>query len=613
MKLPRFALVGFLLAMAIVHAIIAFWTPIQGDAWRHWQWHGDGVSAWLHDHWTFSDAIGFVLARSNAVHVILTPAVEVALVIGVFVLAMRRLPRSEWRDVLGVALVSALIWIAQPRAGVTWFHIPSVATYIYGAAVAVWFIAPWRCGWVVPPAVWPLLAIAGYCVGTSSRAIAVATLIGIVLALRRPEDNRSLAGPQRRTDRRHPGPKVPPTGDGPRARWMWIGLGGLVVGVIAGHVHPTAFEPAVWSSLPVVEGGRLISLIAAFVLGGAITGVLGADRPDPAETLGWFAAWLAIAVWCVIGPHTVASVYLPATIALVAGGLPYLVWLARTRWLAVAIVSLAIAVHALVWFTALRTYHALADTGRDRLAFLQHTKQGDLAVVPPYPQIAPTSWFFGEDLESAATRQQLAIDGFGVHDIAIVPGFRTLEPNPGLAVELVVEGDRRTAVDAARPPAIWATELSVARRQFVQFVARLRDLGGEGASARLVVRGHRFAELRDRPLLVAWFDHGTLVAPEVTRAPLGEQREAMGGGDPAGFAGGAGGEAPRGTDDGDRIVTTIDHAGFTEAWALHDDVATSIPYDSGHLAIQPLVTGMYVIAVCDAQRCLAADAYTPRF
>ena len=255
-----------------------------------------------------------LLARAHAVHVIVTPAVDVALVVGLFVLAMRRLPRAEWPDVLGVALVSALIWIAQPHAGVTWFHVPSVATYVYGTAIAVWFVAPWRCGWQVPRALWPVLALAGYCVGTSSRAIATATLIGVLLGLR--------ALPRER-----------------RVRWMWIALGALVVGVVAGYLRaPAARGRARVPPRPRAEpdrdegadrggAGRLVSLIAGADRGSRARSpgdLRRRSRPDARETLRWSIAWFATAIWCLFGPHFYEATLLPATCLLVIATLPYL-------------------------------------------------------------------------------------------------------------------------------------------------------------------------------------------------------------------------------------------------------------------------------------------------
>src|SRR5687767_11000880 len=216
------ALFGFVVAMSIVHAMVAFWTPVQGDAWDHWIWaaqhRDDATGTWLasflRTHFTFSDAIGYTLSRCRVFHVLVTPMVIIALVAGLFTLAMRRLPRATWDDILGLALVSALLWIGQPSAGVALFHLPNVALYVYGAAIAVWLVAPLRCGWQVSARWWPLLILGAYCAGTSSRAIATATLVGFALFMWRR----------------------------PRVRWMWITLGVLFVATIAGYLDPPWLE-----------------------------------------------------------------------------------------------------------------------------------------------------------------------------------------------------------------------------------------------------------------------------------------------------------------------------------------------------------------------------------
>ena len=189
------ALIGFLAAIALVHALVAFWTPVQGDAWLHWVWAGrhpeGGVGAWLLAHLAFADAIGYVLARFAWVHVVVSPLAAVALVVGTCTIALRRLPRATSDDLLALGLVSALIRIAQPHAGMAWFYTPSVASHVYGAAIAVWLVAAARCGWTVS---WPLAIVASYCVGTSTRAIALVTLVAVVILARRQRSMRILVG-----------------------------------------------------------------------------------------------------------------------------------------------------------------------------------------------------------------------------------------------------------------------------------------------------------------------------------------------------------------------------------------------------------------------------------
>src|SRR4051812_23081715 len=107
MKRPYAALIAFAFLLAGAYALVAAWTPILGDDWNHWIWAGrhrsDGSGQWLRaflgSHVTFSNLISYALARSRAFHVLVTPAVQLGLVVGLFTLAMRRTPRATWTDV----------------------------------------------------------------------------------------------------------------------------------------------------------------------------------------------------------------------------------------------------------------------------------------------------------------------------------------------------------------------------------------------------------------------------------------------------------------------------------------------------------------------------------
>ena len=569
--MKKVAAPAFLLAMAIVHAIIASWTPLQGDDWGHWVWAGHGHS-FLAAHYQFSEFAGFLLARALWVHTIVTPLVEVALIIGVFVLAMRRVPRATIEDALALALVSALFWIGGPRAGVVWFHRPFVAGDVYGLAIAVWLVAPLRCNWKVPRGLLPLVILGAYCVGTSTRTIATATLIGVVIAVRR----RS------------------------RDAWQRVLLWALLVGTAVGYASPPWIEfPRVFKrgldpnlvllKLPMREGGEVILLVLAVVLADAVLGALGRARapvdarPSAADALRWLWAWFAISVWALFGPQYSEATLLPATAALAVAAVPVLMWLARSRPLRYALVGFAIAVHAVAWTYGLRVYHRLGAEGAARLALLETGAPDTVVTVPPYSQIVPTFWFFGEDFGGAGPRQLVATEAFGLRDIDVSPEFRRYEPSPALAVKLEVDGATDTQVRAAEPPRVWATSPSAARYQFTRFAKRLRA-AVPGARARLVVTDVAF----ERPLAIAQLEAGQILAPRVVRSS---------------------------PDTNDRYAITVrgDVDMFDQAWLITGGTVARIAYDHGRSRIQPLVAAQNIVAICNPRACIVADAFTPQF
>ena len=344
-----------------------------------------------------------------------------------------------------------------------------------------------------------------------------------------------------------------------------------------------------------MEGGELISLVLGFALVELGLGLLGkarapvSERPDATETWHWFFAWLAIAVWALLGPKYSEATLWPASVALIAGALPYLSWLAHVRILRLALIALVVMVHAIVWTVAITTYAPLGREGWKRLALLERGPVGEVAVVPASAQQQPSFWSFGEDLNKAGPRQTVAIDAFGLRDIELEPETRRYEPNAGVEVRLELTGVSEADQRQARLPGVWATDISVARHQFEGFAERLRAVTGHDVEARLVAEHLAPTRIGNRPILVAWAEHGTIVSPKITRAP---------------------------GDANDRFALQINGPAaqlFTEAWLLHRGTATSVPYLDGHPRIQPMVSDLHVLVACDPLRCLVVDALVPRF
>jgi hypothetical protein len=152
---PAIAMFAFFIATAIVHALVASWTPWSSEDWGHQLWaaqHRGGAGELFASHWQLGQLVGYALARSVAIHVLLASVAFVTLIVGVFVLAFQRLPQTTWDDALALVLASALLWIGQSRPGHVWFARDDLATDVCGCALAVWFLVPLRCKWRVRPA-----------------------------------------------------------------------------------------------------------------------------------------------------------------------------------------------------------------------------------------------------------------------------------------------------------------------------------------------------------------------------------------------------------------------------------------------------------------------------
>lgn len=582
-RLPPIALLGFVAATVVVHAVVGWWQPLQTDDWEHLLWDVRHDGGWLGSHFTSSDMLGYALAHGRLLHAAVCGVAFAALVIGAFVIARRRLPRPAARDdVLEVIAISALLWITQPRAGFTWFDRPNVAAHLCGCAAALWLIAPFRCGWRVGRGGVLALAAAGLFVGTSSRQIATAALVGLAVWMRR----------------------TPPP---ERARWMHAALGALAAGATAGfidaphvelyRVFHRGLEPnLIVLNLPIRENGQLIALVVLLALAKLALDALrpGAPRdpappalPEPRETRAWFWTWLGICVICLFGPRYSEATLLPATTVLVIAALPYVRWLCTTRLVGRAVVAIAIGVHAIAWPTALGLFARLDDEFRDRVTRLERAPAGSVAVIAPYSENLPSSWFFGEDW-SAASRQLVGIELYGVRDIAFDPRFGKLEDNPG--VEIALDADGLTAEQRrSASPAYWATDVSSAREQFELFVERAERAAGDRFTARLAVAGIDFPQRRGRPLEAARYERGALLAPRALR------------GNP---------------DPNDRQQITLPPAvaaAYPEAYAVRGGASEPLRYDGSALRVRPMVAGLLAVVACEPRRCLLVDAFRPRF
>jgi hypothetical protein len=568
LAMKRGVFIGFFVAFALVHAIVAAWTPVQGDAWLHWVWAGrhpdSGVGTWLLAHLSSADAFGYILAKCNSVHVIVSPMIAIALVIGLFVVAVGRTPRASGEDLLGLALTSALIWIAQPHAGVTWFYTPSVAMHVYGAAAAVWLIAAIRCEWERS---WPALIVLAYVAGTSTRAIALVTLVIVIWMTR-------------------------------GRRWRLVS-GALLVATVIGFVRSPYLEvgkvfrrgldPNLFVlRLPIEEIGKVVALVAVFVLVELGRRTAGrtplTGEPEQRVTVRLVVGYLAASVFCVFGPKYYESTLFPATLLLVVAALPWLMWFASARGYRIALIAFVVGVHAIAWTLSLVMYHRIGAEGAMRQRILEHTQPGDVAIVQPYSEILSNNFFFGEDLSTTRLRQLVAIDVFGLRDIALSPQFRRLEANPQIAVALEQDNATVAELAAARVPAIWSTVPSVAREQFDLFVHRLARASARPVAARLVVKNLQFP----RPILAAWVDAKEAVIPRVALSTLDEENQFTA-----------------------KMYNEL--ARFDEAWVVHDGTATKTPYRNGSPRMRPTTPTLQAIVVCNAKVCLLEDAFVPRF
>jgi hypothetical protein len=98
-----------------------------------------------------------------------------------------------------------------------------------------------------------------------------------------------------------------------------------------------------------------------------------------------------------------------------------------------------------------------------------------------------------------------------------------------------------------------------------------------------------FAARKNRPVYAAWTDGTTLVAPEATRG------------------------APDVTSHMVISVAPVVAAQLTEAWQVGPGGAESVRCATGRCDVVLQRAESTALVLCDAERCLAVDAWVPRF
>ncbi len=578
----RIAAYAFFLATLAVLGAVAWLSPVQGNDWNHLLWahaHDDDgtgafLAAFVAEHKTFHDVVAFALASSTLFHTIVTPLVGAALLYAMFVVAARRRPNfDDWHDVLILVTLSALLWFAAPRAGVTWFHRPHTAQWIYGAAVTLWFLAPFRCGWNVPRWATPFVVLAGFCAGSSARLFGLVALVLVVIVIRRATT---------------------------RAPWMWAALAGLLVGTVLSFLdrpqidfsglRPTIEATLTSLDMPARECGELISLVLGLVFVKVVLArirpaLVDPDVPDTSDTLGWLGLWFGLVVIAMFGPKFTEASLLPASITLCIAAYPYLCWLATTRPLRILLAAIAIVAHLIVWALSLSTY---ADAHRVYTDRLQRLSDGsDIVTISPYTA-RPNFWFFGEDFGPLRQRQLVARALYDLDDIRISPTFRGYELPTEVQMHLEVEGVTDAQLATARAPRQWATAPAVARKQLEELVARLKRVVRGPITARLVV--DLASEVAgDRPILAGAYENGVSTLPRVTR---------------------------RGVNETNAVPITVRPASFVteypEAFVLDGMEESPLEPKNGVYKVPAQTVRTQLLVACNATRCILVDAFVPR-
>ncbi len=538
------------------HQLVLAWlSPIAGTDWKALVDADGGI-------------VHLALCWLPWLHPIVTPVVAIAVVWALAALALRRWPDPRLADdAIAMVIVSSILWLAAPRAGVVFSYRAAAAAELYGTAavLAVALVYARASGWIAgrpwSPSIAGTIALvaAAFVAGLTSPHLGTMLLLAIAWHLWR---SRALASEGRS-----------------RAPWAWAGLVAIVAGAVISWLPDRGLSLVLDRGLAGYVHAVTMALRAPAILGGATALIVmvqiarGRLGKSDNATLAVVGATLSLA----IGSTAIVelssrpdSTQLFAAVAVLAIAVTRVLHdLFADRQLRSFTIAIAVAVQLVIANASIQALAKAYVDARNRLETLAATPKGTIAIVKPYRRISGNPYVVGEDFRGSALRDRVATLRFGLRGITIDPAVRGQEPVPALDLRSV----------PALADGLWfSSDLATAREGFAEAFERL-------ASSRDVVLQAIGLAVPDRPgvpVVAAWLDGDEVAAVHI--APRGIP--------------------PLGTDELGRIRLAVSGTP-TAVWAL--DLG-------GHGAVQLARDGDtyvvprghqldYAIVACDAARC----------
>ena len=405
----RRAFAGAALGLWLLFLVEAVLSPVLLDDWfqlRFWRDHAFGLaSLWEHaryDYVHYNPRIGevflAVIDGSRAIHLIVTPLVQLALLPIVFAIAFARWPRATWRDLQVLLFIQVMIWLVVPIPGIMYFYRPYATNYLWTFVITLALFVPYRLAvaprWWLAPAMLGLGWLAGMCNEHTGPTAMVAIVLFVAAAWRA----RRLRA------------------------WMVAGMVGLYVGYpmlffapgqsvryagLATRATPVKLlaERGPLGCLAILRDFVVESHLGLLVFAAAVGSYLlsrRAVRPPRAQliTAGVLtAAAAAIVVTLFVSPTASDRVFFASGVLLVAAlavGARHLLEDRDVRRLLVATCAIVLAYHAVRFVETSLSTRADND---DRLARLARARPGSAIVVPRYAYAEHSRWVLGDDFQ----------------------------------------------------------------------------------------------------------------------------------------------------------------------------------------------------------------------
>ena len=517
---PVLAFVAMLAAWWVMYALVAWWSPFQGEDWGILGWLErndpvtlDAVLTTTYREPTTGDTGHLIAVALPSVHAVLAPTMIILFVLGLFAFAFARRPDPRsWDDLWKVAFLHALVWLGAARVGVIFGHRPHVAHFVYGLTAALWVLAAFRAAGPSPRGgVWLAVGMGALALlgGASNHHVAGAAIAYIIVTIVR---------------RRRRGEAVP--------AWMWASLATMTIGLALLFTNPNPYFAAIGRRGLATTFGQILYFLneagetvalASLVAFATLVKSRWRGTPMPVPTvpeLAWmtlcFFGGFAIMALAVFGPRWGEPAMFAPSILFTAGGVVALVRLAEDVWVKRAMIALTIVVHVIVAVHYVPAYHEANRYAALRMQQLAAPPSGGVATVTPFPQVGIGFWFLGEDLGFSAAREMAAVEVFDLDEIVFDRETGAYEPSTNLAMHVEVDFEPQPSPDEVKRAVgrRVSRNLLVARGQFRRVLVQLGKKYHLNAGS-LVVDNLDWPERRGRPVYAARFVPGTgMVVPK---------------------------------------------------------------------------------------------------
>ncbi|MDB4957374.1 MAG: hypothetical protein JWO36_4943 [Myxococcales bacterium] len=406
-------------ALWLVFFVQAVNAPILLDDWfqlRYWRDHELGLTAiWAyarHNYFHYNPRIGEVFLAivdgCRAIHLMLTPLVQLAVLPAVFVIAFGRWPRRTLRDLELLLVIQTLIWLVIPIPGIMYFYRPFATNYLWAFTITLALFVPYRLALAADsttsrPWLAPIMLVLGWVAGMCNEhtgPTAMVAMAGFVYAAWRLRRLRV---------------------------WMLAGMVGLYVGYpmlflapgqavryggIATRDTPTRLlsERGITGCFAILRDfifeSRLgILVFVAAAVRYAITIYMRGDRiPAPprravVEAIVLAAASVAIVVTLFVSPTATDRVFYASGVLLVAAFAVCAKHLFVERVVRRFVVGACIVVFGYHVVRFVETSVGVKAENEQRLAILRAARPGSIAVVPSYGYARRSRWHLGDDFQ----------------------------------------------------------------------------------------------------------------------------------------------------------------------------------------------------------------------